>query len=593
MEKIFAEKFFNINHPGAPWISIQLRTKIILENNDLENSEHWESITSNPSNTFISMNFEDTGGVYNLNLELFDKNFADLENKLIKSIAAVRSANKLIKDPAPTNNKNDDPKTPNGEKYFEFFVSTSVSSNLRIRFGYSEWADDSEYYDPITLKDNDWINRIDNDKPVIRTPWLYFQISNVNFNLKEDGLHANLTAFSSFGDFLSRAKMIQHYAILKGEPKNIIDLIIKYLNLAAKNASNNEDTVEVEYEHDPIIYPSEDPEIPEGEENFIRIMMGTEAAVPKVIGEDANGEKIYHTDVIYKNVKSLLNEVCSKISPRIYNRNGDIIDEKNASIKEMDENSAKMYQSVKYDYLIKQIGTKSIIKFYYQDPNEQKEKQKNVRVYPWFNDGRSLITNFDIKTETDFANLNLPIININEEGIPSLKIANGENTQKDEDGNPEELEAEIGKMVSVHKDIESQKEQIEKYNEMFDKISATFILSQNDTSEYMNGNDLLESEKAALIYSRNLITNLNKTVYKGKIIIPGDPFYLFDDYIKPYSYIINLIIKRPDYVGFDGEFKEGGISYLSGDYIIGKINHTFSTGGYFTELEVMKWTFKK
>jgi hypothetical protein len=96
---------------------------------------------------------------------------------------------------------------------------------------------------------------------------------------------------------------------------------------------------------------------------------------------------------------------------------------------------------------------------------------------------------------------------------------------------------------------------------------------------------------AAKRMMRSFNSNINETIAEGNITLQGDPFYFFDDKVKPFQYIINLVIKRPNYIDKNGDYVEGGKSYLSGLYRIKKITHAISAGSYTTNLEVIKTPF--
>jgi hypothetical protein len=74
----------------------------------------------------------------------------------------------------------------------------------------------------------------------------------------------------------------------------------------------------------------------------------------------------------------------------------------------------------------------------------------------------------------------------------------------------------------------------------------------------------------------------------------GDPFYLFDNKVEPYKYMIRIIVTRPSEKGTfynenDSENNQGKLSYISGFYVISNIKHSISESGFSTILEIIKW----
>jgi len=88
--------------------------------------------------------------------------------------------------------------------------------------------------------------------------------------------------------------------------------------------------------------------------------------------------------------------------------------------------------------------------------------------------------------------------------------------------------------------------------------------------------------------SDKIVQNLNSGIFSGTIEIPGDPFYLFDSVVQPFVYVIRITILRPELNEKNGK-NFNTKSYLSGDYLIKKINHTLGQEGFTTILEISKF----
>lgn len=551
----YPSSFFPIENPSSPWAEIQFRTKINVTD-DIASPAHWTSITMNPSDFFNNLVIEDAGGAQQLTLNLYDKNFANLENLVVKSLLAARLANNLVSDPNYSSDKT---------QYFQFFISKASSVNLRLRIGYSQWNNsDNPYVDTVDSNSQDWLERINNDKPVIRTPWLYFQMSGADFSLKEDGEHVTIKAFSITGNFLDKAKMLQKYAKLTGTPVDILTNIEKIIKqAAAKNGDNIKFTI-----NSPTGYKTRD-----GGEEIIEVMLG---GVPDYrTTENGTKEEIPQ----YKSLRQLLDEVCSKIRPIIYDKSGNLVQptqDAGSGGDGLNEENSNMYRTVPYGYSIYETSNSAEIIFYYKDPGNALQNQGTVRTYPWLAYGQSLLKDVSIESKTDFAILNIQVATINKDGGEmTVHVASGKDY--DPNNNDTATDFTIGNVRDVSAAIDSE------------DFNAMFVTDVRETKQYEVSNNKLTSQQAAAILSRNIVTQLNNQVFEGSVTIPGDPFYLFDAAIQPFMYLIKLVIKRPNYVDSDGSVIDGGVSYLSGFYAIKKITHNIGTQGYDTILEVMKW----
>ena len=559
LKPIFPETFFNLPHPGAPVVNIQFRTKIV-PNSSIDTPDHWEEITINPNNFFDSFSLEDQGGAYMVSLNLFDRDFAKIENIIIRSINAARLANRLVDNP---NYSKDD------TEYFEFYVSKGSSANLRIRFGYSEFSQGRRYVDASRVSDPEWVNRTDNEKPVVRSPWLYFQISESNFNLQKEGLKVELKGFSVMGGFLDRAKMVQKFARLTGTPENIIKNIGE---IVSETASASEDSVRFTFSgRKPMGYPTAD-----GEE-VIEIMLGGQPAFRDM--EDGTRQLIKQ----YKSLKNVLDEICSKVKPILYDEDSNEInqtDDSNPDAETMNNESEAIDKIAKYGYMLRETENEILIDFYYQDPNDSLKNQRNARTYSWIENGQSIVKDIDIKTRTDFAALNLQIATVNDEtGEMSLHVSTSSRPQE---GNQEsEADLSLGRIKDVTQALESP------------SFNAMFVNDIRSVDHYEVTNSRNSVNQAAVMLSRQIVANLNNTIFSGSIDLIGDPFYLFDSSIRPFSYLIHIVVRRPNYINENGVFVDGGVSYLSGYYAISKITHNISYSGFDTRLEVMKWPTKE
>ena len=218
------------------------------------------------------------------------------------------------------------------------------------------------------------------------------------------------------------------------------------------------------------------------------------------------------------------------------------------------------------------------------------QTQTFLRNYVWNETGHSIIKSLDIQTKTDFAMLNLQIATIDTDtGNMTMHVARGgdvaEEDRIDENGEVSgnqdaPMDLTIGNLQNVSDALNSA------------SFNAMFVTNVRETSGHQVSGEQLSSNQAAAIISRKIVSNINNQVFNGTITLPGDPYYLFDGSIKPFSYLIQVIIRRPNYINDAGEFVAGGTSYSSGLYVIKKIVHRISGSGYETELSIMKWPRK-
>ena len=519
-KQVFPDRFFAIPHPTEPWVAIQFRVGTI---GNLSKPENWEEITMNPSNFFDNLTIEDNGGFQRLTLNLMDKNFTKLEGVISRSILAARLAN-VVKE---------EQRVKDDTGYFEFKLDNNAMINLRLRFGYS--SPEENMIDD-TVFDDKYADRVNGDIPVIRSPWIYFQILNVKFNLAETGMTAELTAFSTADTFLDRAKMMRKYAIIRGTPSNILTDLGNLL----KELSSGD--LEFSVDDKPLHQKNED-----GGET-IDINLG---GSPK-------------GNVSWRNLRSLLNELMSKIPPRIYTSK--FVEADNTDATRMDAESEKIEHTVRYDYYLEQKeeknGIKSIIHFHYPDPIKKSNEQNVVRTYIWREYPKSIVKGFTVESKTDFASLNQQIL-VRDGAELKLYVP----PSKGDTANPRRV-----KLTEVTEAL-NKDYKISFVSDMVDLQNA------NSSDRGMNTN----------IIAQQLVHFLNQGVFNGALSLPGDPYYLFDKSLKPFQYIVKIVIMRPEYIDEDGSLVQESQSYLSGFYNVSSISHSLSGSGFDTTLNVIRW----
>ena len=531
LQNISSQNFFNLPSPSAPIVSIQFRTKV-KENAAINDPDQWESITFDPSSLFNSLTVTDESGFQRVELTLLDKDFAHLENVITKAMLAPRLSNKLAQDTTITSKDT---------KYFQFKVDNSAMINMRIRFGYSNIIDNSI---DETSFGTDFYNRINSNKTVLKTPWIYLQILNIEFNVIDAGLQAVIQAFATADTFLERAKILRRFMIFKGTTINILTEIQGLLS----DVSNK--SIEVEIQDQPLPMKTKDGK------NYIEIPMG-----------NANDE----SSRSWMNLRTFLDTYCSKVPKKVYD-----IDNKETKEDDEDEKAQKLSKVVPYTYMLKQEiqsdkKMKYTLIFYYPDPLSSSRKQTTIRNYIWKNYGQSIVKSLNIKSKVDFAALNRQIF-VYDKTNNSMKLKVARPEKADTDSKESIMDNSLGRADDVTK----------AFNEDFD---ISFI------SDSINVSGAERTSIGSRI-SQTLLGFLNQGVFEGTLELPGDPFYLFDAYLQPYSFIIKITLLRPNYLEKQQnsyEYKTGGTSYLSGYYVVSKINHAINEGGFITTLNLLRW----
>lgn len=526
--EIYPEDFFNISQPDAPIVQIQVRVdfeRSIIDNNS------WMEVHMEPGSTnyFNTMNIEDAGGLQKVTITFFDKNFANVENAIVKSLVGTKLANEVA--------KKEDIQDDTG--YFNFSIDNQVSTNIRIRFGYSE-VNSENFIDETDFKGSGFAGRVNNGRTVVRSPWIYLQMIGTKFNLREEGLYAEITAFSVTDTFLSRAKLVRRFAVLRGKPSDVLTSLCTLI----KTASGPEN---FDFEiGDATTIDKAD----EGGNSEIEINLGSEP------DEKRTG---------YRTMYSVFSEVLSKIPSRKYDSNDNPLTQQEAEAAE------KVSKEVPYGYIMRQdvssAGIKTIMEFKYLD--SVKQPQQKIRTYIWKEYGQSIVKALNIESQVDFASLNAQILTRFSDGQGgSLSVARPSNSK----GTPNsESDTHLGRIVDKTKVLADT-----------DNFSFTFISDSIKT-------DSGENTSFGARVAAEVVHNLNQGVFKGSIEIPGDPFYLFDDKMSPYQFLIKIIVLRPGYIGYDNQYQGNSVSYLSGIYGVSKINHSINASGFSTTLEVTRW----
>ena len=522
------DSFFQVSQPDAPIVQIQIRVGGASGLNKTSVIDDvWEEIhlKNGVTNYFNSMIVEDSGGMQRVSMSFFDKNFVNLESAIIKSIVSTKIANSLSAADAT--------KETTVEAISMKIDNTSMI-NMRVRFGYTDYGDDF-------IDDGDfngtYEGRVDSEQTVIRSPWIYLQTIGIKFNLKAEGMYADITAISVVDSVLSKAKILKKYAVLRGTPETIIKDIFDMLE------EKSDSTIIMETIDDPISIVAED---------------GTTDAMIEInLGTEAN-----ETSQSWRSVRSLLAEVMQKIPTKKYGAGQD------PSGTTGDADSTEVTKEVAYQYTVtqeKEESGKIISKFTFGYPKPG-ANQGFMRSYFWKQNAMSIVKNLNISSAVDFASLNTQIVTVDKSGSVSLNVARESNVTSGSTKD-EESSTNLTGIQDATKGLIDYR---------FGLVSDVHFTDGNGS---MNAGDRIANA---------VIHNLNQGVFKGTIEIPGDPFYLFDKTLQPYGYVIYIAVQRPS--GMINEIYTGNEkSYLTGFYYVKKITHNINASGFSTTLEIIRW----
>jgi len=641
-----AEKSFRINStikvdedkailPTTPYVEVQFRTSMSTEStgtslsseSSTETSE-WTTVTTRlPSSTytppvdqdisksslkfdnyFENLTLEDNGGVVKCNLSLYDKDLERLENIIIKSIISTKGGNDIIKrkiDEAP-------PKA-----VLEFMPNPSSNINFRLRFGYSEPTESDRIFRPALMSNKDWKERTkvkNQDAIYLKSPWVYFMMMGLTFNLTNKGVVANINGMSMSNTYLDKTKIVKRFALMKGTPQKLLKNISEQVYISTGGRVQVVKAVEpgrVSTTKAEPLTPDDiaaiGKDIDYGEPSDLPIQWAVE---PKE-GEDTNPDdlsdekkkeleddlKVLKIDISlggepnlerdeeghltgrmineYMSLRDLLRDFVNKVPPILRNRNNDEYITDGEKIKEIIENKDNkedptIFEQIPYTFSINEqtraensnadTDTIVVIRFFYR--RIDKAKQCFVRSYDYRQAPKTIITNFSVRNKFDFIQLNQNIIVKGKELDVMLSAP------------PAEVDNNAGGIPSNVTDY---------FQKQLQSDDFTLVNKVVENNGDNNSNSI----------AAQVVKNLNEGIFFGDIEILGDPFYLFDSVVQPYQHFILLNVYRNYNEYNQGNDKILNKSYLSGYYLIKKIKHTLSLSGFKTTLSIEKYPSNK
>jgi hypothetical protein len=189
-----------------------------------------------------------------------------------------------------------------------------------------------------------------------------------------------------------------------------------------------------------------------------------------------------------------------------------------------------------------------------------------MRTYVWREYGKSIVKSFEVESRTDFAALNYPIAVFNR-------------TYKT-------IDPSIWVAPSTNGDIDPRYRLVTPT----DVSAALKNMDISFVSDAMNTSGIQQNLNALI--TQSVVYFLNQGVFDGTLTLPGDPAYLFDNTMRPFEYMVKMVIIRPAYFTKEGEYRDTTqtqFSYLSGYYMLKKITHTINASGFSTVLDVTRF----
>lgn len=570
MKEIKEDAFFDLKHPDNPCVEIQF--KIGAAKNPRTTNDIWTPIEI-MDNHFDNITITDVSGFQTLELYLKDRDFINIENVILKTLMYARVSsweNFYNKDTLEkiqgtsisggkkaTDGQAGDKQTADAlmRKQFQFFIDNESAECIRVRFGHS--------LVPSDMPVSNFKGRTKKETgTVIMTDWIYFILLNVNYNVDSNGSMSFLIkGISASQAYLERAKLMVNGTTLEGTAKEIWHMLKTYIEqgtnwhiLLQEDSNGGGEDQYFKMPQDFFQYQGNKKLTLNSLYEQVQTVI-TEQGVERVIS--------------FKSLKQLLDDFVNLLKPIYRTKNGQPVprpeETPNSTTKEAEYEIHHIEKPTWFARkLTGEMGEYIAIGLYYASPMSDNNHQKIKRVYTWKDAPNSLIRNFSVSTDNDFAMLNAPVC---------LKNKNGK--------------TEIVNFKSVYSGKESFNNKINYIKALKEGLSSNF---NNNIDGFVVAEAFdIENNNTVESFIDSFVNNINNSVFKGEVEIPLDPFYLFDDEMLPYVYTIKIDVNRPTRFDQDNNIKIPNKSYLSGNYLISKIVHNISHGSATTKLSVIKF----
>lgn len=472
-------------------------------------------------------------------------------------------------------------------------------SNFRIRFGYDDLTASGTAINETGINSKNFSKRIENNKPVVKSPWLYFLINKLETRF-EDGK----TIFN-IGGINTASYVLENYKIYDPDKEGYEKIkALTAIGLVANllyEASNKTICILSEKD-DEIIYNKETENVSgsgrakiffkNGEKNVLKksdFKFQTFNMIPDGSTEQETLENDLSTLIIEKGEKeeeerslptakqvldSLVNFLPTKlfIAPTPKEGGHFLAAESKKTRENMIEGMSKelsiSYDIVEAETLITATGdssasdseykTRSFIRLFYKGPiSKDIEEGEQIRFYKYRGGEESIVKSVSIDNPLDLQKISGVICGFQNSEKAKVFMSQIGTTPKTIGG--------VGSITEVSID------------------SPTFVY-KNDTTPTLgiSDNSITDISKIA--------NNLMDYTYTGNIEILGDPYYIFDDDLEPFRHMIYLKVNRYENINLE-KLADEDYDYYSGLYVIKEITHTMDREGAFsTNLKLVKFT---
>lgn len=279
-----SKDFFRFQQPFTFWIRIQLRMPSFMDK-DLENkssykiyddhfgtvselfvdkeiiefsgnskTNYWLDLTMSGDGTYLNnfitrFDLEDKGGIKNYTIQLFDKNWGNIEQ-----IITLALQSRYYKDGVYFQRNGGTINNKKGKKAInDFFFNGGNIEDIRIKMGYNNPVgprNSSEnpdlQVDPTMYQSWRKFDELRKEGMTItECPWIPGIITKVNRQIEEDGATYKIEVTSPFDVILSQIELTRQFAILRGSPFSLLNIIndvekIYVQNTIELNGENND-----------------------------------------------------------------------------------------------------------------------------------------------------------------------------------------------------------------------------------------------------------------------------------------------------------------------------------------------------------------
>jgi hypothetical protein len=579
------------NANNFDYISVSKRNKDIPSNTD--------SIYSD--NYFSSFELKDLGGEREVVLTLKSKNEKNLENIIFKSIGGPAELSYNYSNGINIKNTVESTKE----------ILKRKNINFRMRFGYSDIVEKKEEtIQAEEFLDGDFLNRTENMKPVLKSPWMYFQIISLETKATENELIYIIKGITIGSNILNnyslfRISKINNESILSFEESSPIEGISHIGSVLHKasggmvNILSGENKIFVKNEY-----------IRNSNYKIVESRIGTNNN--KIIGKNLNEEipskwsdinpqflrsVSVNNEKRYLNIedkraeeknkfsiKKILDELMDWLPEKRFYIQGSLATEINSETVNLLDNqdNKKNLVSIKPSYEIIECESsienedssfkkRIFINIYYKGPRTESIP---IRKYTYKFKQESIIKNLSIENEIGLANI-VDYCSIVRDSMSYLYTT-------DFYTGIENFGARKNNITILKEDDINQEENI-----IMVPTESIVMFKSSDGDN--NGSDSSSIENNIKIedemkkYAEIFLMKLERWPYKGTIEILGDPFYFFDYNLQAGKYLIFLDFRR---ITNNFELER---SYYTGLYYITGIEHNMSSDGDFTtRLSILK-----